>query len=47
MKKEIRVADPNAPENQGISDPNDMTWEVQEGDEDYQKVFKIGFFLKK
>jgi DNA-directed RNA polymerase II subunit RPB2 len=48
MKKEIRIADPNSIENQGITDPNEMTWEVQDGDEDYQKVFigKLPIMLK-
>jgi DNA-directed RNA polymerase II subunit RPB2 len=48
MKKEIRIADPNSIENQGLTDPNDMTWEVQDGDEDYQKVFigKLPIMLK-
>ena len=48
MKKEIRIADPNSQENAGITDPDDMVWELQDGDEDYQKVFigKLPIMLK-
>ncbi|KAJ3360468.1 DNA-dependent RNA polymerase II, partial [Kappamyces sp. JEL0680] len=39
MKKEIRSADPNHPENMGVESLTDMVWEVEQADEDYQKVF--------
>lgn len=39
MKKETRVADPSHPSNIGLSNLQDMVWEVEEADENYQKVF--------
>jgi DNA-directed RNA polymerase II subunit RPB2 len=39
MKKETRVADPQHPSNIGITNLQDMVWEVEEADQEYQKVF--------
>jgi DNA-directed RNA polymerase II subunit RPB2 len=39
MKKSIKVADPNHPSNLGVTDLQDMTWEIEEVDDQYQKVF--------
>lgn len=39
MKKEIRVADPNHPSNMGVENLTDMVWEIEQADEQYQKVF--------
>lgn len=39
MKKEVRVADPNHPTNLGIDNLVEMVWEVEQADENYQKVF--------
>jgi DNA-directed RNA polymerase II subunit RPB2 len=39
MKKEVRVADPNHPENVNAQHLSEMVWEIEQQDEDYQKVF--------
>jgi DNA-directed RNA polymerase II subunit RPB2 len=39
MKKSTKVADPAHPSNQGITNLQDMVWEVEEADSEYQKVF--------
>lgn len=39
MKKEVRVADPNHPSNLGVENLAEMVWEVEQADENYQKVF--------
>jgi DNA-directed RNA polymerase II subunit RPB2 len=39
MKKEVRVADPNHPSNMGVDNLTDMVWEVEQADDQYQKVF--------
>ncbi|KAH6582429.1 hypothetical protein BASA61_008538 [Batrachochytrium salamandrivorans] len=48
MRKEIRVADPTHPANVGVTNPNDLEWETEESDPNYQKVFvgKVPIMLR-
>ncbi|KAJ3253998.1 DNA-dependent RNA polymerase II [Boothiomyces macroporosus] len=48
MKKEIRVADPNHPSNADATNLQDMVWEVEESDMEYQKIFigKVPIMLR-
>jgi DNA-directed RNA polymerase beta subunit len=48
MRKEVQVADPNDPRNQGVTNTADMHWEIEEEDEDWSKVFfgKVPIMLR-
>lgn len=39
MKKEVQYADPNDPENWGITDQKEMVWHTEFSDAEYTKVF--------
>jgi hypothetical protein len=43
MKKEVRVADPNHPSNIGVENIFDMVWEVEQADDQFQKVAQISY----